>query len=392
MVNGMAGPITESELVGLLDGVGRVLALPVVSEVDLPSFDNSAMDGYAIGGGVMAANDARSFWIAGRIPAGSDAPPSLAVGTAARIFTGAPIPQGCTAVVMQERCHVDGEFVAIDGKPSPGSNIRRKGEYVARGATLFSEGRVLAPQDVTLLAATGIAGIPVLRRVRAGILTTGDELIEPGAPLQHGRVYNSNRIMVQAVLRGLPWIECRDVGSVPDDRSLLRRAMSEALQDLDVLVTTGGVSAGEEDHVTDLLAELGGRWHGMKVAMRPGKPLKFGTLDSKLIFGLPGNPNAAFVTFRKFVLPALRVLAGANAQATIRRGLANFTYRKKLGRTEFVPVRAAAATAGDVPILEMLGVGSSADVSAMAWADGLAELHADAEVIRPGDTLEYDPF
>lgn len=390
MIRGSATALHEHEEVGIVSTLGRVTATPVVAPTDLPPFDNSAMDGFAVNGSGYAIQ--RAFQVEGRIPAGDRQIRTIAPGTAARIFTGAPIPIGCEAVVMQENCTQSGNSIIVDADLNPGGNIRRRGEYLRSGAQVLSPGKMVTARDVALLAAVGVSVLSVVRRVRVGVVTTGSELIEPGEPLGFGQIYNSNSMMVQAELLGSSWIECLDFGTVPDDKQQLRAKVEHALRSCDVLVTTGGVSAGEEDHVTQILAQAGVSLQGMKVAMRPGKPVKFGVAGSKLVFGLPGNPNAAFVTFRKFVMPALRRLAGLDQDVQPRVGSSAFQYRKKLGRTEYVPVLINRCDDICIPTLDLLGRGSSADVVAMARADGLAELPAEVEYIRQGDAITFDAF
>ena len=240
-------------------------------------------------------------------------------------------------------------------------------EDVRAETRLMDSGDQLSPQRLALLAGQGLAQVEVLRKVRIGLISTGSELRDPGEPLGRGQIYNSNRIMIRAMLSAYPWAEIVDYGIVPDRRDALAEAFGEARRRCDVLVTTGGVSAGEEDHVVSALEHHGGTLDVLKVAMRPGKPVKIGSIGSMLFAGLPGNPNAALVTFRQIALPAIRTIAGlADVGPEWSPAVSGFAYKKRLGRTEFVPVRITGRDELGRPVLDMLGRGSSASLMAMA--------------------------
>jgi molybdopterin molybdotransferase len=362
--------------------------------MDLPPFDNSAMDGYAVRMADLTGSRPWTLELVGRIAAGDDAGGELAKpGSAVRIFTGASVPRGFDAVVMQENCTRNGEFVALEKRPRMGENIRRAGEDVRSESALLEPGMLLTPQRLALLAAQGLAEIETVRRVRIGLLSTGSELREPGEQLGPGQIYNSNRIMIRSILASEPWAQVIDYGIVPDRHAALAQTLGEAAMRCDVVVTSGGVSAGDEDHILGALAEHGVELDVLKVAMRPGKPVKIGLMDNVLFAGLPGNPNAALVTFHQIALPAIRATAGiAIAPSHWLPGVAGFTYSKRLGRTEFVPVRTTRRDDLGRPVLEMLGRGSSASLMALALADGIAVLPPDIETIQPGLPLRYEPF
>ncbi len=391
----IAAAVVETETIDLVDAQGRVLAADIVSSMAVPPFDNSAMDGYAVRLGDLVGDGPWTLAVSGRAAAGDKAHASTAgQRQALRIFTGAPVPKGFDAVVMQERCKRDGDQVVIAGKrPWAGENIRRAGEDVTSGALLASSGEALSPQRLALLAGAGVSGVLLFRKVRIGLISTGSELREPGETLAPGQIYNSNRIVLRAMLSRLSWVQVEDFGIVPDDRALLERTLNNASSSCDVVVSTGGVSGGDEDHVAAIMRDEGSPLEVVKVAMRPGKPVKVGRLGRSVFFGLPGNPNAALVTFRQIALPAIRAVAGLRDVVPVwQPAVAGFGYAKKAGRTEFVPVRISGRTNAGVPVVEMLGRGSSANLSAMAAADGIALLPPEDETISPGMPLRYEAF
>lgn len=390
----IAAAVWETEQVALFEAAGRVLAKDVRASIDLPPFDNSAMDGYAVRLADFAGPGPWTFRFGGRIAAGERPPESAAVpGMALRIFTGAPVPAGFDAVVMQEHCERAHDTVLIQRRPRFGENIRHAGEDVRGGGKLVAAGEILSAQKLALLAGQGLAEAEVLRKVRIGLISTGTELQNPGEPLGRGKIYNTNRVMLRAMLSATPWADVIDFGIVADRRDDLAAAFGKAARSCDVLVTTGGVSAGEEDHVVSALGRLGGALDVLKVAMRPGKPVKIGVIGSMLFAGLPGNPNAALITFRQIALPAIRAVAGlAHVWPHWSPAVAGFAYEKRVGRTEFIPVKIAGRDEFERPVLEMLGRGSSASLSAMALADGIALLPADLASIEPGLPLVFEAF
>lgn len=389
-------PVAHSEEVTLANSTGRILSQDVTAVLDLPPFDNSAMDGYAVSSTSFSGAGPWAFDIEGRIAAGGSG--TLAhrkFAGAVRIFTGAPIPAAFDAVVMQEHAERNevGQVI-VRRKPRAGENVRRKGEDVSASSVLLQKGDTLTPQRVALLAAQGATHVNVWRKVRIGLISTGSELVEPGSPLEEGQIYNSNRLMIRAMLQPLAWAEIIDFGIVPDQREALVETISEAAQhSCDVLVTTGGVSAGEEDHVVSALEHHGGKLDVLKVAMRPGKPVKIGMVGGMLFAGLPGNPNAALVTFRQIALPAIRSVAGLKSTGPLwQAGVAGFSSAKRSGRSEYVPVRILDRDELGRPVLEMLGRGSSASLSAMALADGIALLPPDLDHIEAGTLLRFEAF
>lgn len=390
----IANTVAETEELPLLDAAGRVLAGVPRAVVSIPSFNNSAMDGYAIRARELTGDGPWMLPIAGRIAAGdSPATYDARLPAALRIFTGAILPLGFDTVVMQERCERRGDAVLISHRPRPGANVRLAGEDVHQGAALLHTGDMLTPQRLALLAGAGVDMANVFRKVRVALVSTGSELREPGNVLEPGQIYNSNRVLLRSMLAGCSWAEVHDFGIVADEPARLRAVIQRAAQLCDVIVTTGGVSAGDEDHVTAAVLDSGGSLEVMKVAMRPGKPVKIGLVGTTLFAGLPGNSNAALVTFRHIALPAIRMVAGlADIKPGWQPAISGFTYAKRLNRTEFVPVRINGRTEAGLPIVEMLGRGGSANLSAMASADGIAILPPDDEIIAPGTSLRLDMF
>ena len=387
-----AARITEVETVSTFDALGRVLAADVVSTISLPPADNSSMDGYA----VRAADAALAgavLPISQRIPAGVVGMPLLA-GTAARIFTGAQVPAGADAVVMQEDCEpVEGSAVRITKPPSSGQWIRRRGEDVCSGSTVLAHGLRLTPQALGLAAGVGAATLAVLRRPRVALFSTGDELVMPGAVAPHalppGAIYNSNRFTLRGLLQAAG-CEVSDLGIVPDRLDATRAALRDAAVAHDLILSSGGVSVGEEDHIRPAVA-ADGRIELWQVAIKPGKPLAFGAIrrgaaarGECLFIGLPGNPVSSFVTFLLAVAPLLRALQGVTGDAPQATHLpAHFDWPRPDRRREFLRVRRNAAGG-----LDLFGNQSSGVLSSAVWADGLVD-NPPGQAIAHGDVVAY---
>ncbi|MBZ0132258.1 MAG: molybdopterin molybdotransferase MoeA [Rhodocyclaceae bacterium] len=382
-----ARPVAEIEEVESVAAAGRTLARAQASGITVPPLDNSAMDGYAVRVTDIPAAGMR-LPVSQRIPAGSVGTP-LQPGTAARIFTGAPVPEGADAVVMQELCEHAGEgVVLVNHVPRHGENIRRAGEDILAGAGILAAGTRLAPQDIGLAASVGLATLPVFRRLRVAVFFTGDELSLPGEALKPGGIYNSNRYTLHGLLGALG-CEVRDLGIVPDSLEATRAALREAAAS-DVIITSGGVSVGEEDHIKAAV-QAEGALDLWKIAIKPGKPLAFGKVsrgDTAAAFvGLPGNPVSTFITFIMLVRPFLLACQGANVTAP--RGLtmrADFDWPKPDRRREFLRVRINGAGG-----LELFPNQSSGVLTSCAWADGLVDTPP-GQAVKRGDAVRFIPF
>ncbi|AEH89918.1 gephyrin-like molybdotransferase Glp [Mesorhizobium opportunistum] len=390
----LAQPTQFWERLSLADALGRLCAVAIGSTIALPQFDNSAMDGFAVRTSDLVGDGPWALRVAERVVAGDvrfHVHPDT--GMAIRIFSGAPVPRGFDAVVMQEQCERFGDTVTVFEQPLPGRHVRLAGEDVIPGSVLVEQGKALSSRDLTLLAAVDAVDVVVLKKLRVGLLCTGSELTEPGQSLEHGKIYNSNRVMLQSLLAACPWADIIDFGTVPDNQDLIADVVARAVSSCDALVTTGGVSAGEEDHIAAAVLRQGASLDVVEVAMRPGKPLKVGKIDDMLFAGLPGTPNAALITFRQIVLPALRRLAGiAEIQSQWFSAVAGFSCKKRQGRAEFVPVRISGRTVTGEPVIKLLERGSSANLMAIALADGIAVLPAVAAEITLNMPLRYEPF
>ena len=383
-----ARPVTGSETVSLLDGLGRVLAIDMQSTIDVPPTTNSAMDGYALRSADVNSSGASELRVAQRIAAG-DTGRELEPGEAARIFTGAVLPAGADAVVMQEHTEVDGDMVRFDGAVSAGQNIRQAGEDIARGQVILKQGRRLRAQDLGLAASIGIDRIEVTRPVRVGIFFTGDELVEPGQPLPAGKIYDSNRYTLNGLLRGLG-CDIVDLGIVGDTLAQTTAALERAAAETDLVITSGGVSVGEEDHVRIALEELG-RLDMWRLRIKPGKPLAFGTVGDSSFLGLPGNPVSVFATFCLFVAPFIKRLQGRSGVTPISKQVtADFTWSRPDSRREFA--RARLQRNQDSRLTATLYPNQSSGVlMSTSWADGFVDIPENT-TIQPGDAVEYLSF
>jgi molybdopterin molybdotransferase len=375
-----ATAVAERDTVSTLDATGRVLADAQRSTMDVPPMDNSAMDGYAVRRADAAAPGAR-LKVSQRIAAGSVGKP-LAPGTAARIFTGAPVPQGADAIVMQEDTVTEGDHVIVKKVPAPGEWIRSVGSDIRSGDVILRAGIRLRPQDTGLAASVGIARLPVARRVRLGLFFTGDELVMPGDPLAPGRIYNSNRFTLNGLARAFD-CEIRDYGIVPDSLDATRDVLKRAASECDVIVTSGGVSVGEADYVKPAV-EAEGELLMWRIAMKPGRPLAFGCVGKAAFIGLPGNPVSSFVTFLLFVRPFLLKTQGiAEVAPRAIAARADFDWPRPDPRREFLRVKWNARGG-----LDLYPTQDSAVLTSTAWADGLVDNPA-GHAIRAGDTVRF---
>jgi len=385
---GHARPVTGVERIHTTHALGRVLAQPLVSTVTVPPLDNSAMDGYAVARADFSPDQETRLKVAQRIPAGSVGH-TLERGTAARIFTGAPVPLGADAVVMQEKCTLDGEMVMIARPPKQGENIRRAGEDIASGDMVLPAGIKMRPQEMGLVASIGMADVPVYPKLRVALFFTGNEIVMPGEPLQEGEIYNSNRYTLLGLLEGMG---CRvaDFGIVPDSLEATVDVLNQAWHEADLIITSGGVSVGEEDYVKAAV-ERTGTLDMWKVAMKPGKPLAYGTVHGTPFIGLPGNPVSAFATFCLFVRPYILRCQGVS-QVTPRSYMlpAVFDWSRVGPRREFVRARLEPQADGAPGVVIFPNQGSGVLTSAV-WGEGLAEIREGTTVAR-GDLIKFTPF
>ncbi len=378
-----AQPIREIDMADTFVAQGRVLAADLHSPVSVPALDTSTMDGYALRAADVTAPGA-SLPVSQRIPAGSVGHP-LRPGTAARIFTGAPLPPGADVVVMQEMCEHQGEAVVINHQPHAGEAVRLAGSEIARGDTVLAAGTRLRPQELGLAASVGIAQLPVVRRMRVALFSTGDELVMPGEPLPPGGVYNSNRFQLRALLLQLG-CEVTDFGIVPDRLEATRAVLRDAAQGHELILTSGGVSVGEEDHVKPAV-EAEGSLDLWKIAMKPGKPLAYGRVGAAAFIGLPGNPVSSFVTFLMMVRPFILATQGASALKPRALALrADFDWPRPDRRREFLRARF-----NDTGGVELYAHQGAAALSSIVWADGLVDVPADTPIAR-GETVRFLPY
>lgn len=381
-------PVCGTETVPTLEANGRVLAEDQRATIDVPAADNTQMDGYAVRAADCESGSA-TLRVSQRIPAGSVGEP-LAPGTAARIFTGALIPPGADAVVMQEQCEAVGDSVTVRHVPRSGEWIRRAGEDVAAGAVILAAGTRLRSQELGLAASIGLARLPVRPRVRVAVFFTGDELAMPGEPLASGAIYNSNRFTLRGLLENFG-CAFTDYGIVPDSLEATRATLREAAREHDLIITSGGVSVGEEDHVKPAV-DAEGRLDMWQIAVKPGKPLAFGEVrregGTAFVIGLPGNPVSSFITFLLFVRPFLLRLQGV-AGPVEPRGYtmrADFALPKADRRNEFLRVRVNAAGG-----LELFPNQGSGVLTSTVWGDGLVD-NPPGRAIAEGDLVRFIPF
>ncbi|QJI21334.1 MULTISPECIES: molybdopterin molybdotransferase MoeA [unclassified Pseudomonas] len=382
-----APPPPSSQQVKTAQALGRVLAGDIFSPVNLPAWDNSAMDGYALCAADLPA-EGGYLRLAGRIAAGDAAATALSSGQTMRIFTGAPLPSGADTVVPQERCRVYGQRIWCPPMRT-GEHVRKQGEEVTQGALLLPAGKRLRAQELGLLAAAGLAQVKVYRPLRVCLLSSGDELREPGDHLAPGQIYNSNRHCLAALLQG--WgVEVHDYGVMADELAVSRDALTLASSECDLLLTSGGVSVGEEDHLKQAIEELG-RVDFWRLAIQPGKPLAFGDVAGKPWIGLPGNPSAALITALVVVRPFLLRAQGVTDVTLVPMLLpADFTWTQRNRRRQYLRARLAPGIDGQARIT-LHPRQSSAMLSAACWADGLAIVERE-QLVEKGGLVRFVSF
>jgi molybdopterin molybdotransferase len=383
-------PVAGIEPVPLHAADGRVLAADLAATIDLPAQDNAAVDGYAFAAADLAAAGETVLRVAGRAAAGHPLDRPLARGEAARVFTGAVLPEGADTVVMQEDAAVDHGSLRVPPGLKAGANRRRAGEDVRAGQVVLAAGRRLRPPDLGLAAALGHASLPVRRRLRVALFSTGDELLEPGGAPAPGHAFDANRYLLHPLLAGLG-CAVDDLGILADRAMLVREALAGAAATHDLLLTSGGMSTGEEDHVRAAVEALG-RLHFWRLAIKPGRPLALGQVGATPFLGLPGNPVAAMVSFLRFARPLILLLSGADEPGpAFYRVPAGFAYSKKGRRREWVRVRLRAGPGG-VAVAEKFPRQGSGILTSMVQSDGLVELAEEITEVTPGMMVDYLPF
>ncbi len=382
-------PVDEQETVKLQNALLRTLAVDVVSPINVPAQDNSAMDGYALRF-TDVAKGSTEFKIIGKAYAGHAYDGTVSINECIRIMTGAPIPAGCDCVVMQEQAELTDDRIRIGPGHRSGQNIRRSGEDISRGTIVLTRGQLIRPAEMGLLASLGLTEVTVYRKLRVALFSTGDEIQQPGAPLATGHIYDSNRYSLLGLLNELN-IEVLDMGNIPDDPGSIRNVLQTASIKADVIITSGGVSVGEADYIKQLLQELGEVvfW---KIAMKPGRPLAYGKIGSCHFFGLPGNPVAVMVTFMQFVRDALLILMGQSAVTHFTfQAVCTSPIRKLPGRTEFQRGILTQDAQGQLHVCTTGNQGSGI-LSSMSRANCFIVLPAEQGSVAEGSIVSVQPF
>jgi molybdopterin molybdotransferase len=379
--------VEEVEAVSLAEADGRILAHDVAAPLPLPPFTNSAVDGYAVASRDLPKREAEAFPVLGRVQAGASPDAAIKARHAVRIFTGAPMPAGADTVFMQEDVRLDGGKVVLPAGLKPGANVRPAGEDIPLDHAALKAGQRLRPQDVALVAAFGLTQVDVIRRIRVAVFSTGNELVSPGEARAAPQLFDSNRFMLMAMLRRLG-CEVSDLGIFSDEQNALASALKRVAGRHDLLLTTGGVSTGEEDHVKAAVESAGSLvlW---RMAIKPGRPVAMGIIGGTPFIGLPGNPVASFVTFVHVVRPTILALAGARQEKlTAMPVRAAFSYRKKIARREYVRVTLQRGADGMLEATKFPREGAGL-LSSLADTDGLAELGEDVTQVSPGDAIGF---
>ena len=382
--------VTQPERVATLHARGRILASDVVSACDVPPHDNSAVDGYAVYYDDLDREKVTCLRVTGRAAAGHPLATIVKRGEAARVFTGAMMPKGPDTVMMQEDCERDNATVSILPGIKRGANCRKRGEDIKEGAVILRAGLRLRPQDIGLAASVGLTSLEVFKPLRVALFSTGDELREPGQPLEQGCIYDTNRYTVSTLLQALG--ACvTDLGILEDRQEQIQHALAEAVTTHDLLITSGGVSVGEEDHVKAAVEALG-HLHVWQLAVKPGRPIALGQIGQVPFVGLPGNPVAAMVTFVRVVRPMVLCLMGCiDLAPTFYRVRADFEHRKKTNRREWVRVRLEKDESGELIAVNFPRQGAGI-LSSMVESDGLVELPEDLTLLERGAMVDFLPF
>lgn len=379
--------IEEVETVALAEADGRILAYDIAAPLPLPPFTNSAVDGYAVASRDLPKREAEAFPVLGRVQAGASPEDVIKARHAVRIFTGAPMPAGADTVFMQEDVRLEGGKVVLPAGLKPGANVRPAGEDIPLGHAALRAGQRLRPQDVALVAAFGLTHIDVRRRIRVAVFSTGNELVSPGEARAAPQLFDSNRFMLMAMLRRLG-CDVGDLGIFSDESNALASALKRVAGQHDLLLTTGGVSTGEEDHVKAAV-ESAGKLVLWRMAIKPGRPVAMGIIGGTPFIGLPGNPVASFVTFVHVVRPTILALSGARQEKLTPMPVrAAFSYKKKISRREYVRVSLREGGDGMLEAIKFPREGAGL-LSSLTDTDGLAELGEDVTQVLPGETIGF---
>ncbi len=387
---GRLSPVTGVEAVAIREAQGRVLAADVVARRDVPPHDNSAVDGFAVFFDDLDGDGETRLRVTGRAVAGHPLRAPARRREALRIFTGAPMPDGADTVFMQEDCRIDGDHVILPPGLKRGANRRFKGEDVKKGSTIIKRGKLLRPQEVGLAASVGCSELTVYQRLRVAVFSTGDEVFDPADGVSEGGIFDANRYTVMGLLEGLG-CAVSDIGILPDDEDAIGEALAPAAAAHDLLVTSGGVSVGEEDHVKAAVEALG-QLHFWRLAIKPGRPIALGQVGETAFVGLPGNPVAAMVTFMRIARPVVLLLSGrTDIEPPLYRVRADFAHDKKAGRREWLRARLVRDDRGELAAVKYPG-GGSGILSSMVEADGLVELSEDQGPVNKGEMVDFLPF
>ena len=387
-------PLHNYEKLPLKETLNRILADDIISSINVPGHDNSAMDGYAISGNSIPQSGTRAFTVTGTAFAGTPYSATCRHEQCIRIMTGAAMPEGTDTVIMQEHVHLDNNTITIDASHKAGQNVRLAGEDIANGAAVLGKGKLLTPADIGIISSLGIGELKVIRRPRVAFFSTGDELrsIADGSnrPLSTGEIYDSNRYSLYGMLQRLN-VDIIDMGVVRDDETSIRNAFAQASDMADIIITSGGVSVGEADFIKPVLEEIG-EINFWKIAMKPGRPLTFGQLDNSLFFGLPGNPVSVMVTFYQFVQPAIRYLASGHIQLPLNlKASCSTKLYKRPGRFEFQRGILSHANDGTLTV-EKTGQQGSGVLTSMSRANCFILLDEISSGVEPGETVTVQPF
>ncbi|HJN23781.1 MAG TPA: gephyrin-like molybdotransferase Glp [Rhodospirillales bacterium] len=390
LLTGRLSPVVGVEDVAIREARGRVLAADLVAGRHVPPHDNSAVDGFAVSFDDLDGNGETALKVSGRAAAGHPLRVPAAAQEAVRIFTGAPMPDGLDTVFMQEDCRIDAGRVILPPGIKRGANRRFKGEDVKKGATILETGKLLRPQEIGLAASVGCARLSVYRRLRVAVFSTGDEVFDPADEAAEGGIFDANRYTVMGLLEGLG-SAVSDIGILADDEDAIGQALAPAAAAHDLLITSGGVSVGEEDHVKAAVEALG-QLHFWRLAIKPGRPIALGRVGETAFVGLPGNPVAAMVTFMRIARPVVLLLSGRrDIEPPLYRVQADFAHDKKTGRREWLRARLVRDGGGGLAAVKYPG-GGSGILSSMVEADGLVELGEEQGPVSRGEMVDFLPF